>query len=197
MLSGEIGAHVEGREGGFVVVAEVVEEDGVGGCGGDGDHGRGRVVRGQVRGGEVQAGLRGRGLQVPEADGVVEGAGEEGVGARVQGDGGDGGGVAAEVAQEGVVVGGEVADAVVFFCAGVDDGAGVVGEAGEVGAVFLAEEGLDGFAFLGVVEEEGVDGGGGEEEFARVVEVERGDVSGGGGDFELLESLLAVFTFFF
>ena len=73
----------------------------------------------------------------------------------------------------------------------------MVGEAGEVGAVFLAEEGLDGFAFLGVVEEEGVDGGGGEEEFARVVEVERGDVSGGGGDFELLESLLAVFTFFF
>ena len=86
--------------------------------------------------------------------------------------------MAAEVAQEGIVVGGEVADAVVFFGAGVDDGAGVVGEAGEVGAVFLAEQGLNGFAFFGVVEEEGIDGGGSEQELACVVEVEGGYVGG-------------------
>ncbi len=59
--SREVGAHVEGREGGFVVVAEVVEEDGVGGGGGDGDDGRGGVVGGEVGGGEVQARLRGGG----------------------------------------------------------------------------------------------------------------------------------------
>ena len=35
LLRREVGPHVEGREGGFVVVAEVVEEDGV--CGGRGD----------------------------------------------------------------------------------------------------------------------------------------------------------------
>ena len=40
----EVGAHVEGREGGFVVVAQVVEEDRVRGGGGDGDDGCGGVV---------------------------------------------------------------------------------------------------------------------------------------------------------
>lgn len=67
----------------------------------------------------------------------------------------------AEVAQECVVVRGEVADAVVFFCAGVDDGCGVVCEAGEVGAVFLAHERFYVLAFFGVVEQEGVVGAGG------------------------------------
>ena len=55
----------------------------------------------------------------------------------------------------------EVADAVVFFCAGVDDGCGMVREAGEVGAVFLAHERFHIFAFFGVVEQEGVVGAGG------------------------------------
>ena len=47
---------------------------------------------------------------------------------------------------------GEVADAVVFFCAGVDDGGGMVREASEVGAVFLAHESFHIFAFFGIVE---------------------------------------------
>ena len=47
---------------------------------------------------------------------------------------------------------GEVADAVVFFCAGVDDGCGMVREAGEVGAIFLAHECFYIFAFFGIVE---------------------------------------------
>ena len=67
----------------------------------------------------------------------------------------------AEVAQECIVVRREVADAVVFFCAGVDDGCGMVGETGEVGAVFLAHEGFYIFAFFSVVEQEGVVGAGG------------------------------------
>ena len=46
LLGSEVGPHVEGREGGFVVVAEVVEEDGVRGGGGDGDDCCGRVVCG-------------------------------------------------------------------------------------------------------------------------------------------------------
>ena len=46
LLRREVGPHVEGREGGLVVVAEVVEEDGVRGRGGDGDDCCGWVVGG-------------------------------------------------------------------------------------------------------------------------------------------------------
>lgn len=46
LLGREVGAHVEGCEGGFVVVAEVVEKDRVCGRGGDGDDGGGGVVGG-------------------------------------------------------------------------------------------------------------------------------------------------------
>ena len=94
--------------------------------------------------------------------------------------------MAAEVAQKGIVVRGEVADAVVFFCAGVDDGGGVVGKAGEVRAVFLAHEGLYVFAFFGVVEEEGVIGAGGQAELARIVKVEGCHGGLRLGEFELL-----------
>ena len=69
--------------------------------------------------------------------------------------------MAAEVAQERVVVGGEVANAIVFFGAGVDDGGGVVGEAREVDTVFLAHESFYALAFFGIVEKEGVVGAGG------------------------------------
>ena len=79
--------------------------------------------------------------------------------------------MAFEVAQELVVVGGEVADGVVDFCGGVQDGLRVVGEAGEVGAVFLGEKGFEVFAFFGVIELERVIGTGGEKEFTGVVEV--------------------------
>ncbi len=69
--------------------------------------------------------------------------------------------MAAEVAQEGVVVGGEVADAIVFFGAGVDDGGGVVGKAREMNTIFLAHERFYVLAFFSIVEEEGVVGAGG------------------------------------
>lgn len=46
-------ARVEGSEGGFVVVAQVVEEDGGGGGRGDGDDGCGGVVGGEIGGAEV------------------------------------------------------------------------------------------------------------------------------------------------
>ena len=89
--------------------------------------------------------------------------------------------MAFEVAEEGIVVGGEVADGVVCFCRGVDDRLGVVGEAGEVGAVFFGREGLEGAAFFGAVEGEGLVGAGGEEEFAGVVEGKRSYVGRRGG----------------
>ena len=99
-------AEVESGEGGFVVVSAVVEEDGGGRGGGDGNDGGGGVVGGEGGGCEVEAALRGGGGEGPEADGVVGGAGEEGVGGGGEGDGGDGGGVRFEVAEVLVVVGG-------------------------------------------------------------------------------------------
>ena len=96
--------------------------------------------------------------------------------------------MATEIAQEGVVVRREVAYAVVLFSARVDDGSGVVREAGEVDAVFLAHERFYVLAFFGVVEEQGVVGAGGQAEFARVVKVERCDGGFGFGEFELLET---------
>lgn len=80
--------------------------------------------------------------------------------------------MAAEIAQEGIVVRGEVAYAVILFRTRVDDGGGMVREAGEVDAVFLAHQRLYIFALFGIVEEEGVVGAGGQAEFARVVKVE-------------------------
>ncbi len=94
--------------------------------------------------------------------------------------------MAFEVAEELVVVGGEVTDGVVNFGGGVQNGLGVVGEAGEVAAVFLGEEGFEVFAFFCVVELKGVIGAGGEEELARVVEVEGCDCGFGFGELEEL-----------
>lgn len=91
-----------------------------------------------------------------------------------------------EIAQKGIVVRREVAYTVVLFRARVDDGSGVVGEAGEVGAVFLAHERFNVLAFFGIVEEEGVVGAGGQAEFARVIEVEGCDGGFRFGEFELL-----------
>lgn len=152
LLGGEVGPHVEGRKGRLVVVPQVVEEDAVRGGRGDGDDRRGGVVGGEVRRRQVQARLRGRRGQRPQAHRVVERGREERVRRRAQAQRRHGLGVAPEVAQEGVVVRGEVADAVVLFRARVDDGRGVVREAGEVGAVFLAHERLDVPAFFGVVQ---------------------------------------------
>lgn len=44
-----------------------------------------------------------------------------------------------EVAEEGIVMSGEVADAVVFFSGRIDNGGIVVGKAGQVCAIFLGE----------------------------------------------------------
>lgn len=68
--------------------------------------------------------------------------------------------MSAEVEKKGIVVGGEVADAVVFFRTGVDDRCRVVRKSSKVGAVFLGEKGLYLLAFFGIVEEEGVVGAG-------------------------------------
>ena len=114
--------------------------------------------------------MRGGGGERPESDGVVEGGGDECVGCRRKGERGDGRGVGFEVAQVLVVVRGEVADRVVAFGRGVEDRLGVVGEACEVGAVFLREEGFQVSAFFGVVQLQGFVAAGCEEELARVVE---------------------------
>ena len=131
----------------------------------------------------------GGGGERPEADGVVEGGGDEGVGCGGEGEGGDGRGVRFEVAQVLVVVGGEVADRVVAFGGGVEDRLGVVREAGEVGAVFFREERLEVPAFFRVVELEGFVAAGCEEEFARVVEGEGRDGGFGFAESEELQGM--------
>ena len=136
--------------------------------------------------------MRVRGGEGPEADCVVGGGGgDEGVVAWAEIQGCDGAGVAFEVAQVLVVVGGEVADCVVGLCGGVDDGLAVVREAREVAAVFFGEEGLFGAAFAAVVELECFVREGGEEEVAGVVEGEGCGCCGGRGEFELLGRGLA------
>lgn len=74
-------------------------------------------------------------------------------------------------------MGGEVAYGIVFFSGCVDDGGGVVCEACEVGTVFLGKKSLYGFAFLCIVEEEGIGACGGEKELSLVIEVEGGYMS--------------------
>lgn len=100
--------------------------------------------------------------------------------------------MSAEIAQECIVVRREVAYTVVLFRTRVDDGSGMVREAGEVGAVFLAHERFYVFSFFGIVEEEGIVGAGGQAEFARVVKVEGCYGGFGFGEFELLVDGLAL-----
>lgn len=99
--------------------------------------------------------------------------------------------MAFEVAEEGVVVGGQVADRVVEFGGGVDDRGGMVGEAGQVSTVLLGEERLDFHAGFGVVELEGVIVAGGQEKFPRVVKVQGRHRGFGLAKFELLDASLA------
>jgi hypothetical protein len=96
---------VKGREGGLVVIAEVVEEDVGCGWGGDCNYGGGGVKGYEVRGVEEEFAVGVSGVEGPEVDGVVEGAGEEFITAGGDGQAGHGGGVAFEVAEEEVVVG--------------------------------------------------------------------------------------------
>ena len=83
-------------------------------------------------------------------------------------------------------MGREVAYTIVLFRTRVDDGSGMVREAGEVGAVFLAHERFYILAFFCIIQEEGIIGAGGQAEFARVVEVEGCYGGFGLGEFELL-----------
>ena len=80
--------------------------------------------------------------------------------------------MAFEVADENVIVCGEVADAVVELRGSIYDRTGVVGEPGEVGPVFLREKRFHFRAGFGVVQLQGVVVAGGEEEFALVVEIQ-------------------------
>ena len=165
----------------------------MGGGGGYGYDGCGGVVGCEVGRAEVQARLRGRRGEGPQAHGIVERGREERVRPRTKAQRRHGLRMSPEIAQEGIIVRGEVADAIVLFGARVDDGRGVVREAGEVGAVFLAHERLYVLALFGVVEQEGVVGAGGQAEFARVVEVEGCDRGFGFGEFELLAGRSALF----
>ena len=94
--------------------------------------------------------------------------------------------MALEIAEELVVVGGQVADGVVRFRGRVDDGLGVVGEAGQVGAVFFGEEGFQGAPFFGVVKLEGLIAAGCQKKFAAVVEGKGCCIRSRGGEFEKL-----------
>lgn len=80
-----MGKNIEGRERLFVVVAEVVEKDGLGGWGGDGEDVAGGVPGGEVGAGEVELAGRVLGGGVPDTESVVFRAGEEGVLAGVEG----------------------------------------------------------------------------------------------------------------
>lgn len=125
-----------------------------------------------MRCGEVEASLGIFGIEVPESDGVVEGAGDEFVFARVHGECGDWGRVPREVVEEFGFMGVKVADSVVGFGGCVYYVGLVVGEASEMGAVFLGWDWLDVFAFFCVVKLQGVVGAGYDKKFAVIVEVE-------------------------
>lgn len=139
---------------------------------------------------EVEPCLWVLGFEVPEADGVVEGAGDEFVFAGVYGEGGDWGCVAREIGEEFGFVGVEVADAVVGFGGREDDVGLMVGEAREVGAVLLRWDCFYVFAFFGVVELEGVVGASCDEQFAPVVETEGSDGDVRLGELEALSEAL-------
>ena len=130
--------------------------------------------------------MRGGRGERPQAHRVVERGREERICPRTKAQRGHGLRVAPEVTEEGIVVGREVAYTIVLFRTRVDDGGGMVREAREMGAVFLAHERFYVFAFFGVVEEERVIGAGGQAEFPRVVKVEGCYGGFGFGEFELL-----------
>jgi hypothetical protein len=95
---------VEGREGGLVVVPEVVEEDGGCGGGGDCDYRGGRIKGREVGGIQDEFAVGVGGVEGPEEDSVVDGAGKEFVAAGGDGEASYGGGVTFEVAEKEVVV---------------------------------------------------------------------------------------------
>lgn len=121
---------------------------------------------------QVETRLWGGGREVPESNGIVKRAGEEGIRGRVEGQGGDGSGVAFEVAQVLEVVGGEVADGFVVFGAGVEYRLRVMGEARQMGAVLFRQQFFHMFAFFGVIQLERVVVACSHEKFACVVKVE-------------------------
>lgn len=82
--------------------------------------------------------------------------------------------MAFEVSDEGVVVHGEVANAIVDFGRGVEDRGGVVCESREGGTVFMRFQLFRMRAGFCVEELDRVVGAGEEDELAAVVEVDRG-----------------------
>ena len=84
--------------------------------------------------------------------------------------------MAAEVADEAVVVHRQIPDPIIDFGARIDDTRGMVGEAGQRAAIFLALELFRVRAGFGVEELDGVVGAGEEQELAAVVEVDGGVV---------------------
>ena len=101
-----VGVEVKGCKGLFVEFADVVEEDGLCGGGGDGEN-VGRGVEGCEMGGvDVEHADRVYAVEIPDADGVVEGGGHKCVTAGIHGEAGYRPSVPFEVAEEGVVVGG-------------------------------------------------------------------------------------------
>lgn len=102
----------EFTEGGTLPVARVVEFDALRGLGGDGYDGGGGVVGDEAGAVDVELALVVLRAEVPEEEEVVAGAGEESVVGGGEGDGGYFVCVAAEVADEGVVMNSEVADCI-------------------------------------------------------------------------------------
>lgn len=131
---------VEGSKGWLVVVAQIVQSDGLSGRRGDGDDRGTRIVCSEPRRLKVELALRIGRPGVPQLDRVVQACRHEliVVGAQIQAR--DATLVALEVANEGVVVHGEIADVIVVLGGGVDDGGTVVGEAGQSAAIFLRLE---------------------------------------------------------
>ena len=174
---------VEGREGGFVVVAQIVEHDGLRGRAGDGDDARARVVRREPGRLEIQLTLGARRPAVPQFHRVIQARAHELVVARIQRQAGHARRVAFEVPDEAVVVHREVPDAIVDFGRGVDDRCAVVREPRQCAAVFLGFQLFCVRTCFGVEELNRVVGPREEEELARIVEVD-GCVGCGGRCFE-------------
>lgn len=159
----------------FVEHSDIVEEYMGVVVRGDGEGDAGWIV-GDLSGSiDVEAARTVGGSQVPEANGVVEGRGEEEI---IQGRDFeiiDGLLVTFEISDEGVVMEGKVSYCVILLRTGIDTIRVVVSELGEVDAILLAEEFLGVFPQLAVVQLNGLIIAGSQQPLAGIVEVERCD----------------------
>lgn len=167
---------VEGSERWLVVVPKIVKMHRLRRGRGNRDDGRARIIGSEPRKLEVQLALRIGAPAVPELDGIIERGREEVVAARRQTQTRHAIRVSSEIAYEAVIVHGQVPYAIVDFCAGVDDGSGVVREACEGAAVLLTLQLFRMRTSFRVEELDGVVGPTEEEELPAVVEIDRGVV---------------------